>query len=252
MNAPARPSEGGFTLIEALATLLLTGLMLSAITTLTGQWLGGWNRGAARLERSEGLAVAFDRIARDVGGAIPMASPIRPGAVTFVGEPASLIFVHQSIDPGAPAGLEVVRLFAGRDGRLMRERGVYDPETPLEGIAVREAVGVTRESYGIAFSYLDDLGAWSPDWNSPKPPAALRVRLRPLAGGRDVIASFPVRAGAPALCARATTFRICEQMMAGQQIDPAQQQQQPQQPGQGATDDAEAARQVRARAGVAQ
>ena len=47
-----KPSAGdgecGFTLIETLAALALTGLVLSALATLTAQWLPNWNRGFAR------------------------------------------------------------------------------------------------------------------------------------------------------------------------------------------------------------
>ena len=42
----ARESQCGFTLIETLAALALTGLVLSALAILTAQWLPNWNRGS--------------------------------------------------------------------------------------------------------------------------------------------------------------------------------------------------------------
>src|SRR5512137_2351472 len=40
-----RAAEGGFTLIETLVALALTGLVLSALAGITSQWLPNWHRG---------------------------------------------------------------------------------------------------------------------------------------------------------------------------------------------------------------
>ena len=61
--------EGGFTLIETLVALALTGLVLSALANITSQWLPNWNRGMDRVQRSESLAFALQRIAADLAAA---------------------------------------------------------------------------------------------------------------------------------------------------------------------------------------
>ena len=45
-----RAREGGFTLIEAIVALALMGLVLSALASITAQWLPNWNRGIARVQ----------------------------------------------------------------------------------------------------------------------------------------------------------------------------------------------------------
>ncbi|MEN3289563.1 MAG: ral secretion pathway protein, partial [Bradyrhizobium sp.] len=52
-DAESRSGEQGFSLIEALVALALTGLVLSALATITAQWLPNWNRGIDRIQRSE-------------------------------------------------------------------------------------------------------------------------------------------------------------------------------------------------------
>ena len=48
-----RASVSGFTLFEALVATALMGVILAALTMLTSQWLPNWNRGIARVQRTE-------------------------------------------------------------------------------------------------------------------------------------------------------------------------------------------------------
>ena len=57
--ARMRIGEAGFTLIEALVALALTGLVLSALGTMTAQWLPNWNRGLDRIQQSELIGIAM-------------------------------------------------------------------------------------------------------------------------------------------------------------------------------------------------
>src|SRR5579871_1949467 len=69
VSAKQRTNEGGFTLIEALVALALMGLVLSALANLTAQWLPNWNRGLNRVQRSELIGIALQRIADDLAAA---------------------------------------------------------------------------------------------------------------------------------------------------------------------------------------
>ena len=59
----------GFTLIEALFATALMGAILAALATVTAQWLPNWNRGFARVQRNELLALGLERLVADLAAA---------------------------------------------------------------------------------------------------------------------------------------------------------------------------------------
>ena len=66
MSRRASRGEAGFTLIEVLMATLLMTVILAALATVTAQWLPNWNRGIARVQRAERLAMGLDRMAADL------------------------------------------------------------------------------------------------------------------------------------------------------------------------------------------
>ena len=67
--AERRAGEGGFTLIETIVALALMGLVLSALASITAQWLPNWNSGVDRIQRSEVIGIALQRIEADLAAA---------------------------------------------------------------------------------------------------------------------------------------------------------------------------------------
>ena len=159
-QADARQSEHGFTLIEALAALALTGLILSALASLTAQWLPNWNRGFDRIQSSELIGISMQRIAADLAAAEFVPASRASKKPLFEGTALSVTFVRTALGPNAGTGLDVVRLGETTDqGRLVmvRSRAPFTPVavgvSPSEHIHVADPVVLLRPPLRMSFAY---------------------------------------------------------------------------------------------------
>src|ERR1700726_4111639 len=108
--AKRRTGESGFTLIETLVAMALMGLVLSALASITAQWLPNWNRGLGRIQRSEVIGIALQRIGADLAAAEYVPANRDSRRPLFEGSELSVVFVRTALGPNAVAGLDVVHL----------------------------------------------------------------------------------------------------------------------------------------------
>jgi general secretion pathway protein J len=214
MNAPAgqRTHEAGFTLIETLVALALMGLVLSALANLTAQWLPNWNRGLNRVQRSELIGTALQRVADDLADALYM--PVSAGEVRpfFIGSEQSVTFVRTALGPNAGPGLDVVRLGETSDrGGLatVRSRTAFRPLPPetssADWLHFAEPVVLLRAPYRLSFAYAGEDLAWKASWqDAERLPAKVRLTVRDASGGRvltlSTVATIHVQASAQGDC----------------------------------------------------
>ena len=203
-----RGGELGFTLIEALVALALTGLILSALATLTAQWLPNWNRGFDRIQQSEFIGIAMQRIAADLAAAEFVPASRASKKPLFEGTALSVTFVRTALGPNAGIGLDVVRLGETTDqGRLVtvRSRATFTPlaagVSPSEQIRVADPVVLLRPPLRMSFSYAGPDRVFRDDWHDmDKLPAAIMLTVRDAATERVLSVSTvtPVHVNAPA------------------------------------------------------
>ncbi len=127
-NRSAHRNTRGFSLVEVLAATVLMAIILSAIGTITAQWLPNWGRGFLRVQHSELMALGVERIVADLAAAemVPAGRVLPP--FIFDGNEASVTFVRTAIGPNAGGGLELVRIGAVEDDRgpaLVRARARF-------------------------------------------------------------------------------------------------------------------------------
>ncbi|MBN8915660.1 MAG: prepilin-type N-terminal cleavage/methylation domain-containing protein [Rhizobiales bacterium] len=211
--ASSRRRRAGFSLIEILVAMTLTGLVLAAIAMVTAKWLPAWQRGLGRVQQSELVALALDRMAADLAAAafLPV---VRGGAKPlFDGSAERVVFVREVLAPGAARGLEIVELAPVPDGRgvaMVRRTAPYAPQAegslPPFGAPVRLLRPPTR----VTFSYAGRDGTWHETWRGEEElPRAVRMVVHE--SGRTTAASTAVsiRSDVPAFCAADVTKPVC-------------------------------------------
>lgn len=181
-----RIGEEGFTLIEALAALVLTGLVLSALGTITAQLLPNWNRGFDRIQQSELVGIAMQRIAADLAAAEyvpPNGSGRKP---LFDGSALSVTFVRTALGPNVGIGLDVVRIgeTAEQGGFVtVRTRAAFGPlpsgVSPLAQIRVSDPVVLLRPPFRLSFAYAGPDRIFQDSWqDADKLPAVIMLTVR--------------------------------------------------------------------------
>ena len=212
-RAPA--GEAGFTLIEVLVATLLMTVILAALATVTAQWLPNWNRGMARVQRAERLALGLDRVVADLSVAEML--PINGDAKVplFEGSELAVTFVRTAVGPNTRPGLEIVRLVEKADSQglaLVRERAPFVPMARDAQIRFADQVVLIRSPFRVTFSYAGPDQVWQREWRGQMQlPEKIRVAVRDGATGQvlGVSSAAVVHADAWAECVRAKNTAAC-------------------------------------------
>jgi len=211
----ALADEAGFTLIEVLAATLLMTMILAALGTVTAQWMPNWNRGMARVQRAERLALGLDRIVADltVAEMVPINSDAR--VPLFEGSELAVTFVRTAVGPQTRPGLEIIRLVEKADSQglaLVRERAPFLPMPRDAQILFGDQVVLIRAPFRVTFSYAGPDQIWQKEWRGQMQlPEKIRIAVRDGATGQMLGMSSVsiVHADAWAECARAKNTTAC-------------------------------------------
>jgi general secretion pathway protein J len=210
-----RPREAGFTLIEVLLATLLMTVILGALATVTAQWLPNWNRGLARVQRAERLAIGLERALADLSVAEMMPLNGDSKRPLFEGSELAVTFVRTAVGPNTRPGLEIIRLIEKADAQglaLVRERAPFAPMPSDAQIRFVDQVVLIRAPFRVTFAYAGADQVWQPNWrDQPQLPSMIRVAVRDSATGQvlAVSSAATVHVNAPAECARAKIVTAC-------------------------------------------
>jgi general secretion pathway protein J len=218
-HAPVWSRSAGFTLVEALLATLLMVVILSALATVTAQWLPNWNRGYARLQRAELLAAGLERLVADLAAAEFISAGGANDIPVFDGAELSVTFIRTTLGPNTFTGLEVVQIAETSDDRgpaLVRRTAPFAPITggarASDQLSFSNPVVVIRAPYRVSFSYAGPDRVWRDTWRgAAQLPRAIRVRVRDAATSVTLAVSTStlVRAELPARCTAARTIAEC-------------------------------------------
>jgi general secretion pathway protein J len=211
-----RSGEAGFTMIEVLLATLLMTVILAGLATVTAQWLPNWNRGIARVQRAERLAIGLDRIVADLS--VAEFVPVNSDAKTplFDGSELAVTFLRTAVGPNMRPGLEVIRFIEKADSQglaMVRERAPFTPMPPDAQLRFADQVVLVRAPLRVTFSYAGPDQVWQPEWRGQTQlPDMIRVTVRDSATGRVLAVSraVTVHINLPAECVRSKDAAKCQ------------------------------------------
>jgi len=209
-HAPARSRSAGFTLVEAMLATVLMVMVLSALGTVTTQWLRNWDRGFARVQRVDLWAAGLDSLIADLAAAEVVSAGGEKDMPIFDGAEQEVTFIRSSLGPNTSTGLEVVRIADASDNRgpaLVRWTAPFVPKSgPMTESDFANPIVMIRTPYPVSFSYAGPDRVWRETWRGKAQlPRTIRVEVRGAAGTLAVSTSTFIRAELPARCALATT-----------------------------------------------
>jgi general secretion pathway protein J len=220
MNAPRilpdpRSCEAGFTLIEMLIATMLMVFILTALATVTAQWLPNWNHGMARMERDERFAFGLNRVVGDLAVAefVPANTTVK--TPYFDGGELSVSFVRTAVGPSSRPGLEIVRFQEVADASgpaLVRSRAAFVPMDASAQVRLADPVVLIRSPYRVTFAYAGSEDTWQPTWhNAAELPRRIRIIVRDGVTQQRLAVSTAalVHIDTPAACAREKNVTQC-------------------------------------------
>lgn len=190
-----RRRQAGFTLIEVVVALGITGLFIAAFGEMIALATRSWDRGAALVSASEITLRGVRQMARDLQGArvILIGGPANP-RVLFDGDSNVLRFVTAAENrANAKAGAIEIAIMADDGRTIIRRRSVgwgasnYD----FASLAWRDPVILMQGRYDARFSFAKISGnsvIWRDNWaQESNLPRMVKLTLIDRASGQSAI-----------------------------------------------------------------
>ena len=192
MTSAPRDAESGFTLLEAMAAVAITGVILGALGSVAGQWLPQWRHGFVALQNADDVAQTLDRLVGDISSAEFARLDPKAEATAFKGGADLVLFARASTGPNATPRLDYVRIGAVATPHGMETQRARAPFAPGPIGPFRDVVTVLRPPFRLSFAYEAADGHWTTSWSAlPALPHAIRLTVK---SGDVLVATtaFPV------------------------------------------------------------
>jgi hypothetical protein len=164
-----RSNCAGFTLIESLAALGVTALIVFCSTSLVRDSAFFFDRGTRAADQAERFALVAERLSRDFGAAryVTQNEAGRP-QVAFVADPAGTVRFVTGGGTGGARRDEVVQLSIESDGdsrQLVRRSAAWiGPRARVSEVAVSKPVVLLSGAFDMSFKYARFTSEGALDW----------------------------------------------------------------------------------------
>ena len=191
---PAHRREAGFTLIEVLAALVLSSLVLVSLNMAMSAVGKGTDHTRRSLGEQSEIGAAVDIFGRDVARIAKIRRPAPPGGFagySFDGTADTIVYPLREEEGLAAPGLYLVRLSVReKDGQavLLRERAPLLPGNSNDLPKWRDPVVLLAGPFDVAFAYRAQRSgsrSWTDDWSGASSmPEQVRLTIGDSATGR--------------------------------------------------------------------
>lgn len=141
----------GFTLLETILALALTALLVAILSIIARQWVMEWDFGRVYVSKVSTVALAEDRLLRDIRSAIPLRNQNQ--TLLFSADENHITFVRE---PDVTDGTDHLMVIDYRndDARgVIRRVAILDRQLPLTSSQFGEPVLLLDQNYRLNFSY---------------------------------------------------------------------------------------------------
>ena len=168
-----RSHASGFTLVELLIALALTGLVTLLMVSATRFALLGLDRVAGAADRLEARRNLDELLRRELAGTL--ASPLLPNASIVVGRPDSITFLTVAQDSGAGlyrVAIDAEMIGGTRSLMLTRWRASAGGDGPPERVLLAPRLGAFHIDYFGALG-ANAVPKWQDAWQGVRSPPTL-------------------------------------------------------------------------------
>jgi general secretion pathway protein J len=181
MIAPPARRDGGFALVESLASLVIVGMISLLIIEGLGAGRRAWERVDSREATVEGIESAQQTLRDRVEETFPTTLyDTNPPSIEFDGGRDSLVFTANPPDSARPSPLRRYSLGLDTAGELVLA-SVSDVDPTVTGEAARQVLLTGVRALDIAYfgpTPPNNNLSWQPTWRSQSlPPQLVRIRL---------------------------------------------------------------------------
>ena len=204
-RADRRHGSAGFTLIEVLAALVVTGVFVAVVLPYAGRLATHWWAGETAVEAADQWMQAVNRMGDDLSQAVPYGLGADGlGGAAFRAGPDGIAFVRPGL--GDAGGLESVayEVRSGRDGAtLVRRSRRFDPDGFAGGIGGAPSTLIAGP-FRLRLVVVASDGSRRRDWSSADGmPVAVELSANAEPPGRRAMLPvapvlMPIAARAPA------------------------------------------------------
>jgi hypothetical protein len=184
-------SRAGFLLVEVLATMTISALLLAAlfsIASMTMRVSGRVERQSARIENGTLILAA---LSRDIERAVPVRWAGRNAGLVFDGTERSMAFVREINSADGSTVLNAIQIDGDR-GFIRRTSDIPPQATSFGNLSYEPQAAISADRYKLTFAYYGRLPdgrevlttAWE---NASQMPLAIRLNLQGNDGTRSTL-----------------------------------------------------------------